>query len=156
MSLARILVDGYSLLHGWPELAPGRPRHSAAARAELIRMLASYRDAIRTPVTVVFDGAGAPAGTPNAESSPELEIIYSKPGQTADDIIERAAHRLGSYGEVLVVTDDFAERETVLALGGSVSGCLNFIRDIEQALAELREEMKRHNSRERGRFQRAR
>ena len=28
MALVRILVDGYSLLHNWPELAPGQPRHS--------------------------------------------------------------------------------------------------------------------------------
>jgi predicted RNA-binding protein with PIN domain len=32
MALVRILVDGYSLLHGWPELAPGAPRHSERAR----------------------------------------------------------------------------------------------------------------------------
>ncbi|MGP8021927.1 MAG: hypothetical protein ACLPRE_13220 [Limisphaerales bacterium] len=25
MALARILVDGYSLLHNWPELASGQP-----------------------------------------------------------------------------------------------------------------------------------
>ena len=35
MALVRILVDGFSLLHNWPELAPGKGRHSAAARGEL-------------------------------------------------------------------------------------------------------------------------
>ena len=42
MALVRILVDGYSLLHNWPELAPGRPRHSALARAELIYVLTRF------------------------------------------------------------------------------------------------------------------
>ena len=60
MALVRILVDGYSLLHNWPELAPGRARHSAAARDELIRRLTLYQDATGTPVTVFFDGAGRP------------------------------------------------------------------------------------------------
>jgi hypothetical protein len=32
MALVRIIIHGYSLLHNWPELAPGKPRHSAAAR----------------------------------------------------------------------------------------------------------------------------
>ena len=36
MSIVRILVDGYSLLHKWPALAPGRPRHTEAARDALI------------------------------------------------------------------------------------------------------------------------
>src|SRR5450759_1973924 len=62
MALVRILVDGYSLLHNWPELAPGRARHSAAARDELIRRLTLYQAAVGTPVTIFFDGASVPNG----------------------------------------------------------------------------------------------
>jgi len=156
MALVRILVDGYSLLHNWPQLAPRKPRHSAAAREELIHVLTQYRDAIGTPITVVFDGAGAPAGTPKVESTPELEILYSQAGQTADDVIERAAHRLTEFGEVLVVTDDYAERDTVLSLGSMASSCLSFIRTIEETLAELQRDLKHHNRKERQRFQRTR
>ena len=68
MALVRILVDGYSLLHNWPHLAPRKARHSAAAREELIHVLTQYRDAIGTPITVVFDGSGARAG-----GSPAIE-----------------------------------------------------------------------------------
>jgi len=156
MPLVRILVDGYSLLHNWPELARGKSRHSAAAREELVHALTQYRDAIGTPITVVFDGAGAPPGTPKTISTPELEVLYSKPGQTADDIIERAAHRLSAFGEVLVVTDDSAERETVLSLGAMASSCLNFIQSIENTLAELQRELKQRNRKERERFRRSR
>jgi predicted RNA-binding protein with PIN domain len=118
MALVRILVDGYSLLHNWPELAPDKPRHSAAARDELIRILTLYRDAIATPLTIVFDGANAPAGAPRPVSTPEMEVLYSRAGQTADDIIERVAFRMREYGEVLAVTDDYVERDTVLSLDG--------------------------------------
>ena len=156
MALARILVDGYSLLHNWPELARGKPRHSAAARDELIRVLTQYRDAESTPITVVFDGSGAPAGTPRTLSTSEMEILYSKAGQTADDVIERVVHRLLAFGEVLVVTDDYAERDTVLSLGGMVSSCLNFIQTIESTLMELQRELGRHNRKEKERFRRSR
>ena len=61
MALVRILVDGYSLLHNWPELAPGQPRHSARAREELVHVLTRYHDATGKPVTVFFDGAGRAA-----------------------------------------------------------------------------------------------
>src|SRR6266481_6126747 len=113
MALVRILVDGYSLLHSWPELAPRKARHSASARDELIQRLALYQDATGTPITIFFDGAGAPAGTPVVEPTSKVEVIYARAGQTADDLIERVAHRFTGYGEVLAVTDDFAERETV-------------------------------------------
>ena len=155
MALVRILVDGYSLLHNWPELAPGKPRFSAAARDELIRRLTLYRDAVGTPITVVFDGANADIRLSTVESTPEMEILYSRAGQTADDLIERAAHRLSAYGEVLAVTDDFAERDTVIALGGMASSCLNFIQTVETALAELHDDIKTHNRKERNRFKRS-
>jgi uncharacterized protein len=156
MALVRILVDGYSLLHNWPELARGRPRHSAAARDELVARLTQYQDATGTPVTIFFDGAGAPPGTPRALSTPAVEVLYSRAGQTADDLIERAVHRFQPYGQVLAVTDDHAERETVLSLGGFASSCLNFIQTVENTLAELADEIKSHNRKERHRYGRRR
>jgi uncharacterized protein len=155
MAIVRILVDGYSVLHNWPELAAGKARHSAAAREELIRKLTLYRDATHTPITVVFDGAGEHFGPPLA-STPEMEVIYSHTGQTADQIIERVTERLRPYGEVLAVTDDHAERDTVLALGGMASSCLNFIQTVESTLQEMERELKHFNRRERTQFKKPR
>lgn len=152
--LVRILVDGYSLLHAWPELAPGRPRHSASAREALVAALATYHDATGTPLTVVFDGQNAPAGTPRHESTRAVEVLFSRAGKTADDLIERAAHRLLKHGEVLVVTDDAAERGTVLGFGGSAMSCDNFMAEHRYATADLNREVALMNRRERERFRR--
>jgi predicted RNA-binding protein with PIN domain len=69
-------------------------------------------------------------------------------------MIERTAHRLAAYGEVLVVTDDFAERETVAGFGGMTSSCANFVQDLKAALTDLEREVKRHNQKERRHFRR--
>ncbi len=154
MALVRILVDGYSLLHNWPELAEGRARHSAAARDELIEQLTRYQDASGTPVTVFFDGNGtARKGSPD-EFARRVEVIYSGAGQTADDLIERAAFRFKDYGEVMVVTDDFAERDAVIGMGGTASSCGNFLRTMAGARGEMDEDIKNHNRRERRQFNR--
>ena len=156
MVLVRILVDGYSLLHNWPELAAGAPRHSEAARDALVEMLTQYQDAGGTPITVFFDGTGARRGKPKNQSGGAVEVLFSSGGQTADDLIERAAHRFQAYGEVLVVTDDFAERDTVSGFGGSVASCGNFIALIQNSLADLSENLNNHNRSERRRFFRSR
>ncbi len=156
MALVRILVDGYSLLHNWRELAPGKARFSAAARDELIQRLTRYQDVIGTPVTVFFDGIGAQDGTATAALGTDVEVLFSTRGQTADQMIERAAHRFAPYGEVLAVTDDHAERETVLSLGGLVSSCLNFVQTVSDALAEQAEDLKTYNRQEKHRFNRRR
>src|SRR5436305_10090848 len=150
MALVRILVDGYSLLHQWPDVAPGKPRYSAAAREELINRLTQYHDATGTPITIIFDGASGPVV--EFPSTPQVEILYSRVGQTADQIIERVTHRLSSYGEVLVVTDDQAERDIVTSVGGMTSSCLNFIRAVESSAADLEREISHHNRHERQKF----
>jgi len=154
MALVRILVDGYSLLHNWPELAPGQPRHSERARDELVQMLTHYHDATGEPITIFFDGSSAPRGASKKKANNNVEVLFSRAGQTADDLIERAAHRFQDYGEVLVVTDDSAERDVVSGFGSSVASCANFIRMVENALVEVSDELKNHNRAERNRFNR--
>ena len=155
MALVRILVDGYSLLHNWLEIAPGKARHSEIAREELINRLTRYYDACGTPLTIVFDGASTSTEFDSLPSTPEVEVIYSRAGQSADQLIERLAHRLHTYGEVLVVTDDSAERETVTSAGGLTSSCLNFIQTVNHALNELDRNIKNYNQQERVKFNRA-
>jgi uncharacterized protein len=107
---------------------------------------------VGTPITIVFDGSRPPAGPPETVSTPELEILYSRAGQTADDVIERVTHRLKDYGEVLAITDDYAERDTVLSMGGMAWSCQNFIQTVEDTLQELEHDIKTHNRRERSRY----
>jgi predicted RNA-binding protein with PIN domain len=155
MALVRILVDGYSLLHRWPELAPGAARHSERARDALVEMLQQYQDSSGTPVTVIFDGQGKRGPRPAATPGHQVEVLFSGGGRTADDLIERAAHRFQDYGEVLVVTDDFAERDTVGASGTLVASCANFISMIDQALTQLQDNLNRHNRAARNQFRRS-
>lgn len=150
--LLRILVDGYSLLHAWPELAEGGARHSAVAREALIQQLTQYHDATHIPVTIFFDGGGAPKGTPQTHSTREVEVLYSRAGQTADEMIERTAYRLSQLGEVLVITNDFAERDTVNSFGGMAQSCENFLRMLGEANRDLALDLKEHNRRERSRY----
>jgi predicted RNA-binding protein with PIN domain len=153
MALARILVDGYSLLHNWPELAPDASRHSARAREELVHILTRYHDATGEPVTVFFDGAGARRGAGKNEADGPVEVLFSRAGQTADQVIERAAHRFLARGaEVLAVTDDQAVRDMVGGFGGAVASCANFICRVEDAMAELQDDLQSHNRTERNRF----
>jgi len=156
MSFVRILVDGYSLLHNWPAIAPGRARHSAAARDELVHVLTRYQDAAGTPISVFFDGSGAPPNVTKHESQGPVEVLFSGPGQTADDMIERAAHRFQPYGQIMAVTDDNAERDIVIGLGGHACSCENFIRMIESEMTDFQDALKRYNRTEQNRYRDAR
>ena len=81
MALVRILVDGYSLLHNWPELAAGAPRHSEPARDALVEMLTQYQDACGTPVTVFFDGAGARRASRKTSPGERWKFCFPAPAR---------------------------------------------------------------------------
>ena len=154
MAVVRILVDGYSLLHAWRELVPTEPRHSARARKALIRVLTQYADSVGTPITLFFDGTGAPKGLPKTDSPDSLEIVFSRDSKTADDLIERTAFRLKPYGEALAITNDYAERDTVISMGGLAQSCEDFVHDIERVLNERNDFLKQYNRREANRYKR--
>ena len=155
MGIIRVLVDGYSLLHHWPDLAPGRERHSFQARDALVAVLTQYQDSSGTPVTVIFDGGGAPPDTPKNETAKGgIEVLFSRKGQTADQIIERVAHLMKPYGEVLAVTNDYAERETVISLGGSACSCENFVEMLGDTVGDMQLDVAAHNKRERRGYRR--
>jgi predicted RNA-binding protein with PIN domain len=154
MAFVRVLIDGYSLLHRWPELAPGQPRHSARARDELVQVLTRFYDATGESMTVFFDGTGVRPDVQPDGAGAAVEVLFSRAGRTADQLVERAAHRFLAYGEVLVVTDDHPERDLVAGMGAMTSSCENFIRTIEEELTKLQDELHSYNRAERDRFNR--
>jgi predicted RNA-binding protein with PIN domain len=85
-----------------------------------------------------------------------MEILYSHAGQTADQMIERAAYRLAAYGEVLVVTNDRAERDIVLGSGGMASSCEEFIQCVHDSIGGLHRDLNRLNRIERNRYHQSR
>jgi len=48
--------------------------------------------------------------------------------------------------------DDYAERDTVISMGGMASSCLNFIQTVENTLNEQQRDIKNYNRRERTKF----
>lgn len=110
-----LLVDGHSIIFAWPELRTLHERRGAAAREALVKKLRDYQDWSGARVVVVFDGRGLSV---SEEAMPgEIQIFYSRAGQTADSIIERLASKYADRFRLVVATGDFLEQETASASG---------------------------------------
>jgi len=110
-----LIVDGHSVIFAWPELREMHTRRTSLARDALVRKLRDYQDWTGVRVVVVFDGKGTAV---DAAAEPgEIQIFYSRAGQTADAIVERLASKYGSQYQLLVATSDYLEQETVAACG---------------------------------------
>ena len=110
-----LIVDGHSIIFAWPELRKLQARRSALAREALLKQLRHYQDWTGVRVVIVFDGKGKKI---DASSEPgEVQIFYSRTGQSADAIIERLASKYAKHFELMVATSDSLEAETVQACG---------------------------------------
>jgi predicted RNA-binding protein with PIN domain len=110
-----LIVDGHSVIFAWPELRKLQGRRSSLAREALVTRLRDYQDWTGVRVVVVFDGKGAQVG---ATSDPhDVQIFYSRKGQTADAIVERLASKYANRLELMVATFDYLEQQTATACG---------------------------------------
>ena len=110
-----LIVDGHSVIFAWPDLRKLHARRSSLARDALLKRLRDYQDWTGVRVVAVFDGKGKKV---DATSDPmEVQVFYSRSGQSADAIIERLASKYGKQFELMVATSDLMEAETVLACG---------------------------------------
>ncbi len=127
-----MIVDGYNVLFANTELEEMSKIDLGSARQRLLDKLgnfAAYRN-IRT--VVVFDGYKA-KGNPGEKSRWEnLQIVYTRQGQTADSYIEAMAVEIGRNDSVQVVSSD-----ALIQLTSFRSGLLR------QSARELWEEMDR-------------
>src|SRR5918911_3605649 len=106
-----LIVDGHSVVFAWPQLRKLHTRRSSLAREALVKQLRDYQDWTGVRVVVVFDGKGKNV---EAISNPaDVQIFYSRSGQSADAIIERLAGKYAKRYKITVATSYLMEAETV-------------------------------------------
>lgn len=110
-----LIVDGHSVIFAWPELRALHERRTALARDALVRKLRDYQDWTGVRVVAVFDGKGV--RVEKTADPGEIQIFYSRAGQSADFVIERLASNYAGKFQILVATNDYGEQETVMASG---------------------------------------
>lgn len=128
-----LIVDGHSVIFASPELRRAHDRRSSFGRDLLVKRLRNYQDWTGVKVVVVFDGAGTQVAT--SEDPHDIQIFYSRAGQTADAIIERLTSRYASRHQITVATNDYMEQETASAAGAetmSAESLLGLLDETEQ------------------------
>lgn len=99
-----IVVDGYNLIRQSPSLSTIDALGLQRGREELIKRLSQYRRIKRHPITVVFDGWRGENPHEVKEKERGINIIFSRHGEKADDVIKRIAAK--QRERIVVVTSD--------------------------------------------------
>lgn len=117
--MMHLVIDGYNLLHVSRSLAQLNLIELQWERDRLINQLSAYRQLRAFEITVVFDGWQGGWSTEKKERRKGIELIFSKLGEKADEVIKRLIKEKGSG--VIVITSDrdisrYAERMSVTVI----------------------------------------
>lgn len=127
-----LLIDGYNLIRNFSPLAQVEARDFAQGRTALLEWLAEYRQRSPYPVTVVFDGREGPSPLEARDLYRGIKVVYSRAGETADEVIERMTGR--ERGKFLVVTSDRELARSCRSQGAEVIGSETFAHRVEAKL----------------------
>ena len=111
----RWLIDGYNVIRRDPELQAQEAAGLEAGRAALVMLLARVASRVSDNFTIVFDGARRTGG---AASAGRVQVMFSRPPETADDVLRRLAGTLREGA--VVVSSDRAVQDSARR-GGSVA-----------------------------------
>ena len=101
-----IIVDGYNIIFAWDALAGQAKADLDAARRQLCDRLSSYAGFTKCRLVVVFDGYKQKGSTGEKSQFHNIQVVYTREGQTADRYIEELAAEIGSSYAVWVASSD--------------------------------------------------
>ena len=135
-----IIVDGYNVIFAWEDLAAQAREDLDAARRQLCDILSSYAGFTRCRLVVVFDGYKQ-KGNPGEKSQfHNIQVVFTKEGETADAYIEALAYETGGSYAVRVASSD-----SLVQLSSFRSGVLRMsARELREEVELARKEMGQH------------
>ena len=135
-----IIVDGYNVIFAWDDLAETAKADLEAARRQLLDALSSYAGFKKHRIIVVFDG-WRQKGNPGEKSRfHNLQVVYTKEGETGDAYIESLITQIGRNYSVRVATSD-----ALIQVASLRSGVLRMsARELQDEVELAKKEMRKH------------
>jgi predicted RNA-binding protein with PIN domain len=112
-----LLVDGYNVIGAWEELRRLKEGRLADARDRLVERMAEYKAHTGWRVIIVFDAHLMP-GLEKKKLRHDIEVLYTRKNETADERIEKLVTELGGRRvQIHVATSDLTEQWVIFAHG---------------------------------------
>lgn len=134
-----IIVDGYNIIFAWEALARQAQTDLDAARRQLCDSLSSFAGFRKCRLVVVFDGYKRKGNPGEKTQYHNIQVVYTREGETADRYIEELAAEIGSSFSVHVATSD-----GLVQLSSFRSGVLRMsARELHEEVETAHREMKK-------------
>ena len=137
-----IIVDGYNIIFAWEELSALAKEDLDAARRGLCDILSNYAGFTKHRLVVVFDGYKQ-KGNPGEKSQfHNIQVVYTREGETGDAYIEALVHEIGSNYAVRVASSDNLVQLSSFRSGVLRMSARELKEEVQIALKDMRKFLK--------------
>lgn len=133
-----LIVDGYNIIHAWPELEELTTVSLESARQKLMDKLCNYQGISGETVILVFDGYLVKGSVGSVMEYNNIYVVYTKEAETADHYIERTVSTIPKEYRVKVATNDGLEQTIIMGKGATRITARELKQIIEQEEKEIR------------------
>ncbi|HWQ80595.1 MAG TPA: translation factor GTPase family protein [Anaerovoracaceae bacterium] len=133
-----LLVDGYNIIHAWPELKELADGNMDGARMKLLDSLSNYQWIRQCRVIVVFDAYRVQGHREEVSDYHNVHMVYTREAQTADQYIEKFAHDNRKNYRITVATSDGLQQMIVRGAGCALLSARELKAEIEEARDRIR------------------
>lgn len=135
-----LLVDGYNIIFSWKDLADLAEHDMAAARDTLMEILSDYQGYTKDHIILVFDAYKVAGFKGEVINWNNIDIVFTKEAETADQYIEKTAHTVSRKYDVTVATSDGTEQVIIRGQGCALLSSRDLKDEISRVRNTLREE----------------
>ncbi|MBR3250471.1 MAG: NYN domain-containing protein [Erysipelotrichaceae bacterium] len=125
------LVDGYNLMYSIDEIKKIAAIDLISARDKVIDIVSDFQGYVGKDCILVFDAYRNNVAIPIVSKEYNIEIVYTKMGQTADMWIEQKVEELADKFKIFVVTSDGLEQLKVFSSSSFRISCNEFMHRYE-------------------------
>lgn len=112
-----LLVDGYNIIFAWDDLKEMSKLNLESARDMLIDILRNYQGYTGKKIRIIFDAYKQPGNIGHKETWDDLEVVYTKENETADQYIEKFVLEHVKKLRITVATSDGLEQLLIFGQG---------------------------------------
>lgn len=134
-----LLVDGYNIIFAWESLKDLAKDNLDSARGRLMDILSDFQGYRRMKLILVFDAYKVKGNVGSTEKYHNIDVVYTKEAETADQYIEKVTHKIGRKYHVRVATSDGLEQLIIMGAGAVRVSAKELQEEVMAAGEELRQ-----------------
>ena len=135
-----LLVDGYNMIFAWDKLKNIAEENLEDARDKLLDIMSNYQGYKNIEVIVVFDGYKIKGSVRKIHNYNNIEVVFTKERETADNYIEKVAHIIGRSYKVRVATSDALEQTIIFSKGATRISARELNLEVKMMKEEIKQE----------------